>query len=144
MPVGVMETRARSQPPPTACTLLDPAVFILEDWCFSSCLMVPTGLLFLSWSDRRMQYEAFILGTPGYLCRLCCLKGHVCSLYDNRLLLLSSSKATIYYTANFVLCQHLPPSLCVEQSMVIALLFLIFLFSLLLLCYIGGGPDSCL
>lgn len=40
-----MESRARpaapgatSQPPPTACTLLDPAAFISEDWRFSSWL----------------------------------------------------------------------------------------------------------
>lgn len=40
-----METRvcpaapgARSQPPPTACTILGPAAFIREDWRFSSWL----------------------------------------------------------------------------------------------------------
>lgn len=80
--------------------------------------MVPTGLLFLSGNDRGRQCEAFIFGTPGYLCRLCGLKGRARSLYDNRLLLLSSSKAKAktYYTANFVLGQQLPPTAFVLRS----------------------------
>lgn len=101
--------------------------------------MVPTGLLFLSGSDKRRQCEAFIFGTSGYLCRLCGFKRHVCSLYDNRLLLLSSSKAETkaYYTANFVLGQQLPSYPFVLRSrveVVMPLLFLIlFLIFLLLL-----------
>lgn len=77
-----------------------------------TAVMVPTGLLFLFGDDRGRQCEAFIFGTLGYLCRLCGLKGRACSLYDNRLLLLLSSKAKAktYYTANFVLGQQLPPN----------------------------------
>lgn len=75
-------------------------------------LMVPTGLLFLSGSDRGRQCEAFIFGTRGYLCRLCCLKGpSLLPLYDNWLLLLSSSKAAAqtHFTASFIPGQQLPP-----------------------------------
>lgn len=81
-------------------------------------LMVPIGLLFLSGSDRGRQCEAFIFGTRGYLCRLCCLKGQACSLCDNRLLLLSSSKAAAktHYTANFIPGQQLPPIPFVSRS----------------------------
>lgn len=99
-------------------------------------LMVPTGLLFLSGSDRGRQCEAFIFGTRGYLCRLCCLKGQARSPCDNRLLLLSSSKAAAktHYSANFIPGQKLPPHpFCVEeQSRILPLLLLLLVFSFFL------------
>lgn len=81
--------------------------------------------------------KPLFLGAPGYLCRLCGLKGHARSLYDNRLLLLSSSKAKTYYTSNFVLGHE-------ERGTIVSLLFLILIRSLLLLRSLGGGLDGCL